>query len=166
MDGCDLPQLSTSKTLSKMLRNLDKSWKVSTKISIISKNHGNLNLSWWSWLVSMISIKVSTQPSLGCKSLNFKNLNLEKKSWSRHDGHSRRFSKVGHETKDILDLDLDWSRLLRPPTLVFHHSITLSNVITTQKWKGCITVFHKLFKTFLKCHKIIWWISCLKIHHS
>jgi hypothetical protein len=27
----------------------------------------------------MISIKVSTQPSLGCKSLDFKNLNLEKK---------------------------------------------------------------------------------------
>jgi len=132
----------------------------------LNKNLDYLKKSWESQFISMISIKVWTQPSLGCKSLDFKNLNLEKKSLSRHDGHSWRFSKVGLDTKDILDLNLDWSRLLRPPTLVFHHSITLSNVITTQKWKGCITVFHKLFKTFLKCHKIIWWISCLKIHHS
>jgi hypothetical protein len=39
------------------------------------------------------------------------------KSWSQHDGHSWRFSKVSLDMKDVLDLDLDWSRLLRPPTL-------------------------------------------------
>ncbi len=36
---------------------------------------------------------------------------------SRHKGQSRLFSKVGLDTKDILDLDLVWSRLLRPPGL-------------------------------------------------
>ncbi len=46
------------------------------------------------------------------KNLDFKNLDREKKN-----GHSRRFSKVSLDTKDILDLDLDWSQLLRPPTL-------------------------------------------------
>ncbi len=104
-------QLSISKNLSKMLRNLKKSQKVSTKILIISKNHGNLDLSRWSRLVSTISIKVSTQPSLNCKSLNFKNLDREKKWW---------FSKVSLDTKDIRDLDLDWSRLSRPPGLLFY----------------------------------------------
>ena len=41
--------------------------KVLTKILIISKNHCYLNLSWWYWLVSTISIKISTQPSLDWK---------------------------------------------------------------------------------------------------
>ncbi len=45
------------------------------------------------------------------KSLNFKNLDREKKNWSWH------FKKVSLDTKDVLDLDLDWSRLLRPPGL-------------------------------------------------
>jgi hypothetical protein len=51
------------------------------------------------------------------KSLDFKNID-NKKSWSRHDGHSRRFSKASLDTKDVLDLDLDWSRLSRPPCLI------------------------------------------------
>ena len=38
-----------------------------------------------------------------------KNLNREKKSWSR------QFKKVSLDTKDVLDLD--WSRLSRPPCL-------------------------------------------------
>ncbi len=45
----------------------------------------------------------------------------KKKSWSWHDGHSRRFSKVSLDTKDILDLDLHWSRPSRPPTLLKLH---------------------------------------------
>ncbi len=40
------------------------------------------------------------------KSLEVKNLDQEKKI------------SVGLNTKDILDLDLDWSRLLRPPGLL------------------------------------------------
>ena len=47
MEGCDLPQLSISKNLSKMLRNLDKSWKVSI----------NLDLAWKS-RHSQVSIEV------------------------------------------------------------------------------------------------------------
>jgi hypothetical protein len=55
----------------------------------------------------------------GCKSLDFKNLDREKKKWrSRHDGHSRRFSKVSLDTKDVLNLDIDWSWLSRAPGLI------------------------------------------------
>jgi hypothetical protein len=43
------------------------------------------------------------------KSLDFK------KFWSRHDGQSWRFSKVGLDRSR--NLDLDWSRLSRPPGL-------------------------------------------------
>ncbi len=53
--------------------------KVSTKISIISKNRGNLNLSRIISMVLIILIEVSTQPSLDCESLDFKNLEREKK---------------------------------------------------------------------------------------
>ena len=50
--------------------------------------------------ISTISTKISTE---------------KKKSWSWHDGHSRRFSKVSLDAMDVLDLD--WSRTLRPPGL-------------------------------------------------
>ncbi len=53
------------------------------------------------------------------KSLNFKNLDREEIKRSRQYRKSRRFSKVGLDTKDILDLNLDWSQLSRPPGLVF-----------------------------------------------
>ena len=53
--------------------------KVSTKISIISKNQGNLDLSRIISMVSIIWIKVLTQSSLDCESLDFKNLEGEKK---------------------------------------------------------------------------------------
>ena len=86
--------------------------KVSTKISIILKKHSYLDLSRWSRLVLTISIKILTQPSLNWKVSILKISMEKKKSWSRHDGHSRRFSKVSLDV-----LDLDWSRLSRPPCL-------------------------------------------------
>ncbi len=54
--------------------------KVSTKISIISKNHGYLDWCWWSWLVSTISIKILTQPSLDWKVWILK-ISIEKKKF-------------------------------------------------------------------------------------
>ncbi len=48
----------------------------------------------------------------GLKSLDFKNLDREKKIRSSH------FNKVGLDTKDSLDLDLDWSQLSRPSGFV------------------------------------------------
>ncbi len=79
------------------LDNLDKSRQISTISTRLDKN---LDAS-----------------KSQLKSLDFKNLDREKKSWSRHDGHSRRFSKVSLDTMDVLDLDLDWSRTSRPPGL-------------------------------------------------
>ena len=73
-----------------------------------------------------VSIQISTQPSLDenldaaksrLKSLDFENLDQEKKIWSRVSRKSLHFKKVGLDTKDSLDLNLDWSRLLRPPGL-------------------------------------------------
>jgi hypothetical protein len=49
------------------------------------------------------------------KSLNFKNLNREKKVDLDRQEKSRHFKKVSLDTKDFLDLD--WSRLSRPPGL-------------------------------------------------
>jgi hypothetical protein len=68
-----------------------------------------------------ISQKILTKISM-CQSLNWKVSILKistkkKKRWSWHDGHSRRFSKVSLNTKDVLNLDIDWSRLSRPPCL-------------------------------------------------
>ena len=53
--------------------------QIFSKSLVISKNHGNLDLSRWSRLVSTILIKVSTQLSLDCKSLDSKNLDQENK---------------------------------------------------------------------------------------
>jgi hypothetical protein len=44
--------------------------------------------------------------------VSIESLNLDiSKSWSR------QVLKTGLDAKDVLDLDLDWSRLSRPPTL-------------------------------------------------
>jgi hypothetical protein len=45
------------------------------------------------------------------KSLIFNNLNRAKKKF----GKSWHLKKVGLDTKDNLDFNLDWSRLSRPP---------------------------------------------------
>ena len=50
------------------------------------------------------------------KSLDFKNLNREKKIWSWPSRKSWHLKKVGLNAKDILNLD--WSRLSRTPGLV------------------------------------------------
>ncbi len=64
----------------------------------------------WNW-------EVLTWPSLKLKSLDFKNLNREKKIWSQHNEQSRQVSKVGIDTKNNRDLDPNWSRLPRLPGL-------------------------------------------------
>jgi hypothetical protein len=77
--------------------------KILTKIWIISKSHGYLNLSRWSRLVSTIWIKISMQPSLDWKvSTEKKKVDLDRRE--------------NLDTKDVLDLD--WSRLSRPPGLI------------------------------------------------
>jgi hypothetical protein len=50
--------------------------------------------------------------------VSIESLNLDiSKSWSRPSRKSRQVLKTGLDTKDVLDLD--WSRLSRPPTLTF-----------------------------------------------
>ncbi len=71
-----------------------------------------------SWRVSTILTKISTRQSLDWKISILKISTEKKKSWSRPSRKSRQFKKVSLDTKDVLDLDLDWSRLSRPPTLV------------------------------------------------
>jgi hypothetical protein len=88
-----------SKKSWKSLDYVEKSWKFSINLDSLDKSRQ-------SRFVSTISINISTKI----------NLDREKKNWSRHDGYSRRFSKVSLDTKD--DLNLDWSRLSRPPRLI------------------------------------------------
>ncbi len=97
-------------------------WDFSTNLDWVSTNLNNLNASWqiltiWTCLDNLDKNLDVSKSRL--KSLNFKNLDWEKKSWSRHDGHSRRFSIVSLDTKDVTDFDLDWSRQSRPPCLSF-----------------------------------------------
>jgi len=56
-------------------------------------------------------------------SLDFKNLDGDKKSLSRQSRKSRHFFKVHLNRSRNLDLDLDSSQLLRPPGLDFLNSI-------------------------------------------
>jgi hypothetical protein len=93
------------------------------KIQIFSKSLDKsiqyLKKSWLSQFISMVLISLHdldkniNAAKSWLKSLNFKNIDREKIK------RSQRFSKVGLDTKDILDLDLDWSQLSRPPGLVF-----------------------------------------------
>jgi hypothetical protein len=69
------------------------------------------------FLISTILIKILTQPNFYAKVSILKISTEKKKIVSWHEGHSRQFSKSGLDTKDNLDLDLDWSRLSRPPGL-------------------------------------------------
>ena len=83
------------------LENLDASQQISTISTRLNKLDKNLDAS-----------------KSRLKNLDFKNLDREKKSWSRPSRKSRQFKKVSLDTKDVLDLDLDWSRLSRPPGLI------------------------------------------------
>ncbi len=92
--------------------NVKKSWQ-------FWKSFDNLDKSWQSRLISTISIKIWMQPSLDWKILILKISTEKKKSWSWPSRKSWHFKKVSLDRKDILNLDLDWSRLSRPPTLYF-----------------------------------------------
>jgi hypothetical protein len=59
------------------------------------------------------------------KSLDFKNLDREKKIQSWLLRKYRHFKKVGLDTKDSLNLYLNWSWLSRPLGLVILHYIGL-----------------------------------------
>ena len=59
------------------------------------------------------------------KSLDFKNLDREKKIQSWLLRKYWHFKKVGLDTKDSLNLYLNWSRLSRPLGLVILHYIGL-----------------------------------------
>ncbi len=83
------------------------------------------------------------------------------KSWSRHDGHSRRFSKVSLDMKDILNLDLNWSRLSRPPGLLEgfkgfkgnkmqSRPIEIENVLHVETPRVTWRAFHELTTPALK----------------
>jgi len=103
-----------------MSRYLDKSRKVSTnleKSQQISKSLDKSQKSWQSRFVLTISINNSTKINLDWKISILKILTEKKKSWSRRDRKSRHLKNVSLNTKDVLDLDLDWSRLSRPPRL-------------------------------------------------
>ncbi len=96
-----------------------------------SKGFDNVEISWQistesrqSWRVSTISKKILTRQSLDWKVSILKILTEKKKSWSWHDGHSGRFSKVSLDVKDVLDLD--WSQLSRPPGLAIMWINTLN----------------------------------------
>jgi hypothetical protein len=116
----------------KSLENLEKSWK-SWKVSKILKSLKNLEKSqksWQSLFVSTISINISTKINLDWKISIWKISTEKKKSWSRLWRKSWHFKKVSLDTKDILDLDLDWSWLSRPPGLHYlHNLITILNLI-------------------------------------
>ena len=64
-----------------------------------------------------VSICLDRDSRSWLKSLDFKNLNRDKKERSQPSRKSWHCKKVSLDTKDILDLDLDWSRLSRPPGL-------------------------------------------------
>ncbi len=53
-----------------------------------------------------------------------------KKSQSRPSRKSRRFSKVSLDTKDVLDLDLDWSRRRDPQAYFFLKHLHLKSILS------------------------------------
>jgi hypothetical protein len=113
----------------------------------LDKSRLHLDKSRQSWRVSTISTKISTRQSLNWKVTILKILTKKKKSWSRPSRKSRHFKKVGLDTKDVLDLDLDWSRLSRPPGLFF---ILWKKIIITWKNIYIISKQSGLSKTFRK----------------
>ncbi len=94
----DFSSFSDSKGLDCVSTNLDKSWQSWRVLTILNNLDKNLDAS-----------------KSRLKSLNLKNLNREKKSWSWLSRKFWHFKKVGLNTKEVLDLD--WSQLSRPPGL-------------------------------------------------
>ncbi len=89
----------------------------------LNKNINYLKKSWLSRFMLMVSISLDDldknldAAKSRLKSLDFKNLDREKKIWSWLSRKSWHFKEVGLDTKDILDLDLKWCRLSRPSGL-------------------------------------------------
>ncbi len=83
------------------------------------------------------------------KSLNFKNLDWDIKNWSRHDGHSQRFLKIGLDRLRNLDLNLHWSHLLRPPGLIILQYFDWN-------YRTLFAVFYAWTECFLPCEEINW----------
>jgi hypothetical protein len=75
------------------------------------------------------------QPRLDSK-VSILKISTEKKIIvSQHEGQSRQFSKVCLDTKD--NLDLDWSRLSRPPGLLIHMSRHALDQVFNEKTFYC-----------------------------
>jgi hypothetical protein len=84
----------------------------STNLDCVLTNLVNPNAS---LQISTILTKISTSQSLNWKISILKISTEKKKSWSRPSRKSWQFKKVSLDPKDVLDLD--WSRLSRPPRL-------------------------------------------------
>ncbi len=52
------------------------------------------------------------------------------------DLDSRQVLKTGLDMMDVLDLDLDWSRLSRPPGLLSRYFLFLYKTVKMAHWKG------------------------------
>ncbi len=97
--------------------NLNVFWQISTILMRLNNLYKNLDAS-----------------KSQLKSLDFKNLDLEKKNfWSWHDGIIPTLKKVDVNTKDNLDLDLDWSRLSRQPGLKISYYIIYKRLCPRKK---------------------------------
>jgi hypothetical protein len=93
------------------LENLDASRQILTISTRLDK-------SLQSRRVSTILTKISTRQSLDWKISILKISTEKKKKLISTVEKSWQFKKVSLDTKDVLDLDLDWSRLSRPPGLL------------------------------------------------
>ncbi len=79
-----------------------------------------LKKSWLCWEILKILDKYLNKDKSWQKNLDFKNQKKKrkrKKKKSRPSRKSRHQKKVSLDTEDVLGLDLDWSRLSRPPGL-------------------------------------------------
>ncbi len=104
---------------SKGLDNVEISRQISTASWQILTISTRLDKSQQSRRVLTISTKISTRQSLDWK-VSILKISTEKKNIRfRLSRKSWHLKKVGLDTKDNLDLDLDWSRLLRAPGLNF-----------------------------------------------
>ncbi len=96
---------------------------VSTNLDCVSTNLKNLDAS--QQILTILTRLDNLDKNLDASKSRLKR---EKKSWSQPSRKSRQFKKVSLDTKDILDLDLDWSRLSRPPTLVWTSALSEPNI--------------------------------------
>ncbi len=118
-------------------------WKRTSRQSRFSRQFEKGHLSSWDFLNSLkndIFDKVFAIKSWFL-SLPQSRLSIStfQKPTSRLSRKSQQFSKVGLDTKDNLDLDLNWSQLSRPPGLVTKQNmfLRLPTVPKTLVWRTC-----------------------------